>query len=55
MCLFNTDLKCCDNDVSSITRIMLIKLQHISTKINRVGGKLGIGEQFHAVHRDSGH
>lgn len=38
MCLFNANLKCCDNDVSSITRIMLIKLQHGSTKINRVEG-----------------
>lgn len=37
MCLFNTGLKCCDNDVSSITRIVLIKLQHNSSKINHEG------------------
>lgn len=54
MCLFNTGLKCCDNDVSSIAIIVLIKLQCSSSKINHEGGKLGIDGQFHTVHHDSG-
>lgn len=53
VCLFNTGLKCCDSEVSRITKTVLIKLQHSSTKKNHVRGKLGIDEQFHAAHHDS--
>jgi len=52
MCVFNADFKC-DNDVSSITRIMLTDPQHSTTKVNCVGGKLGTDGQFHAVCHDS--
>lgn len=45
-CVFNTGLNYCDNHVSIIKRIILMKLQRNNIEIKPVEGKLDIEGQF---------